>query len=314
MNPLIQTMVTQFAATNWRVAIGKYIKPQDIVNLIIVAKTYRYKQKTKVQKEKSEIEKNSNNKVIDTRSTSQSKVEQLIAQVQNHERLIGELMQVKTEAESVAKDKSDKQTKSDEEFQQMISKFVSDDEAQSDTESINSGLPITLTRVELMGELRKLGFKTCITASNAWQTTYFSERADGTMLILIRTREIDILKTPSKLVEMLNEDGKVKVYTQVESHQYAEYHYRDSKINVHREIFNIATAFAANEYIDEAVFCKVGINKKEWARKYGTPVIRNVGDGDSELYDAICHGDGEPAYLSDGLWIDSSGRTYDRGR
>jgi hypothetical protein len=287
--------------------------PQDIINLIVIAKTYRYKRKMKAQKEKSEMEKNTNT-VVDTGYPSTSKIKQVIEQVQNHEKLIAGLINAKIQAEIVAKEIADKKAKSDEEFQNMMSKFVSDDEAEAQTEANRNKLPTALTRGELMNELRKIGFKTCLTASSAWPTTYFNERADGTMLILIRTREIDILKTPSTLVEMQKGDGKIKVCTQAEGHQYAEYHYADSKINVHREILNIATAFSANEYIDEAVFCKVGINKKEWARKYGTPVMRNVGEGDSELYDAISHGDGEPAYLSDGIWIDSSGRTHDRGR
>lgn len=33
-----------------------------------------------------------------------------------------------------------------------------------------------------------------------------------------------------------------------------------------------------------------------------------------DIYDAISDGSGEPVYLSDGVWLDSSGRTHDWGR
>ena len=191
--------------------------------------------------------------------------------------------------------------------------FLRDQEEETH-KLIDKKYPISLSTEQLINEIRNLGFKRCTTASSAWQTTYFNERVDGTMLILIRKREIDILKTPSKLVEMLNDYGKVKVYTQAEGHQYAEYHYTESKTNIHKKILAIATSFADNQDINQSVFCKIGINKKEWSQKHGGPKRRNLEGSSYELYDAISNGDGERAYLGDGVWIESSGRTYDLGR
>jgi len=193
------------------------------------------------------------------------------------------------------------------------SPFLSAQEEAADN-LINKKYPNSLSRGELINEIRNLGFKKCTTASRAWQTTYFNERVDGTMLILIRAMEIDILKTPSKLVEMLNDDGKVKVYTQAEGHQYAEYHYAESNINIHKKILTIATSFTDNQDINQSVFCKIGINKKEWSQKNGVTTKRGIDGSTCELYDAISNDDGEPAYLGDRVWIESSGRTYDRGR
>lgn len=310
MNPIVKKLLTKVAATDWKRTITKYVAPKDIANLIILAKTYQAKRKN-TQEGKLEMKNNKANEV--DQATPTSSIELLNEQVQNHEKLIVELMQAKSEAEILEKKKADKQAQSEKEFEEMMSKFVSDEDAQTKNESISKKLT-TLTRAQLMGELRKIGFKTCVTASRAWPTTYFFERGDGTMLILIRTREIDILKTPSKLVELQNDDGKVKVYTQAEGHQFGEYHYSDSKVNVHRAILDIAKTFVANEYVDQAVFCKQGINKKEWSQKYATPIKREAGTSNSELYEAISNGDGEPVYLGDGLWIESNGATYDMGR
>lgn len=182
-------------------------------------------------------------------------------------------------------------------------------EDQRETQAHHS----TLTREELINELRLIGFKRCKTASAAWKATFFFENSSGTILILMRSREIDILKTNSKFVDLLTDEGRVRVYTQAEGTQFAEYHYSESQINIHKKVLEVAKASVSNSEIDPSVFCKVGITKQEWVKKHIGDKKKSYAPN-SDLYDAISLGDGEDAYLGDGIWIRSGGSTYDGGR
>ncbi len=62
------------------------------------------------------------------------------------------------------------------------------------------------------------------------------------------------------------------------------------------------SSFMDDDFIDDDVFFDF----------YDTGYIKDTSLRD--IYDAISDGSGEPVYLSDGVWLDSGGRTHDWGR
>lgn len=175
-----------------------------------------------------------------------------------------------------------------------------------------------LTRIGLMTELKKLGFKRWGTASAKWSEAFFFANSQDTLLVLFRKRGINILKTPEKIPDMLNRYRKLMVHTSVEGAEFADYCYSENPINIHVRTLLMAQRFVSNLIIDPTFFCHAGLGNKEWAEEHGQlskrKNNRNSDNSTKDIYDAISLGDGEDAYLGDGIWIGSSGRTYDRGR
>ena len=175
-----------------------------------------------------------------------------------------------------------------------------------------------MTRDGLMVELRRMGFSNCSTASGKWITAFYFTHKQKTLFILFRRNGIDILLTSAQFSDLLNSDEKLCINSQNEGNEFAEYHYVGSHINIHSRILRIAHLHIDGRELDATFFCSIGMGKNG---------IRNNNGGDSshkyrissegsrsELYDAVSHGDGEPVYFGDGMWINSDGSMDDRGR
>ena len=171
----------------------------------------------------------------------------------------------------------------------------------------------TLTRDELIDELTALGFRMGETASKKWRVALAGSNDSHTMVVLVRARGIDLLITPLAIGDMLTSEGRLSVSSQREGDRYVEYNYTESEAPVHWQTLAVASLFAQKQDIDDSYFLKVGIGRSEWADKYGAKARERDEGSMSGLYQALGHGDGEPVYLSDGVWLRSDGSLKDEG-
>lgn len=170
-----------------------------------------------------------------------------------------------------------------------------------------------LTRDELIEELKAHGFYPRGTASMKWRVAWVKSNGTQTMFVLIRTRGIDLLITPLPVEEMLNSDRKLSVVHRVDD-RFVEYNYTESEVSIHWQVLSVISLFVNNQQIDDSYFQRVGIGRSEWASKYGAKAKAREQGSTASLYQSLSHGDGEPVYLSDGVWLGADGSLEDRGR
>lgn len=171
----------------------------------------------------------------------------------------------------------------------------------------------TLTRDELMDELAALGFRMGETVSKKWRVALAGSTDSHTMVVLVRARGIDLLITPLAIGDMLDSQGRLSVSSQRQGDRYVEYNYTESEAPVHWQALTVASLFVQQQQIDDSYFRKVGIGRSEWAGKHGAKAQERDEGSMSELYQALGHGDGEPVYLSDGVWLGADGSLKDEG-
>lgn len=171
----------------------------------------------------------------------------------------------------------------------------------------------TLTRDELIDELKAHGFRMGATASMKWRVALARANKSHTMVVLIRARGVDLLITPLAVKDMLNSEGKLSVSMQRAGDRFVEYNYTESEAPVHQQVISVASLFVQDQSIDDSYFQKVGIGRGEWANKHGGKAREQQEGSMSEVYQALGHGDGEPVYLSDGVWLGSDGSLKDEG-
>ncbi|WP_332752061.1 hypothetical protein [Hydrogenophaga sp.] len=171
-----------------------------------------------------------------------------------------------------------------------------------------------MTRQEMIGALRRMGFSHLPTASVKWKGSLHLVVASETLVVLIRSRGVDILLTPSPPKSLLDANGRVSVRASEEGVRFGEYNYTDSDIDIHSSVVSHAQEFAQGLKLDESYFVRKGIGRSEWGAKYGErSKLKEREDGSlRDIYDAVGSGDGEPAYLGDGMWIGAGGRLDDR--
>lgn len=147
-----------------------------------------------------------------------------------------------------------------------------------------------------------------------WKLALAQSNGTHTMVVLVRARGVDLLITPLAVEEMLNSDRKLSVSMQRTGDRFVEYNYTESEASLHQQTLSAASLFVSKQPIDDSYFQKVGIGRSEWASKHGSKSKTMEKGAMSELYQALGNGDGEPVYLSDGVWLDSGGSLEDRGR
>lgn len=175
-----------------------------------------------------------------------------------------------------------------------------------------------MNRDEMVDALQQLGFQRQSTVSGKWRGAFFKSNGEKSMLVLVRTRGVDVLVSTLTREEMTTPDGMLRVSSQRPGDNFGEYYYTDSTVNIHQRALKVAELFVSQEPINDEYFDTIGIGRREWGRTYGNnsiPRPRNSSSGGgSELYDAICGEPGESAYLGDGVWVNSDGSMEDRGR
>lgn len=169
-----------------------------------------------------------------------------------------------------------------------------------------------INRFELIDALQATGFKHHTLASSKWRNGLWYTNEKGTMLALVRARGVDVLISSLKVFEMVNEKGDLKVMTQREGHLFGEYNYTDSGEDIHAKVLTVVDCFVHGKPFEDDFFTKVGIGRREWAQKYGVKTIEQEARLEmQDLYECISIGDGQPAYLADGVWITADGELID---
>lgn len=86
--------------------------------------------------------------------------------------------------------------------------------------------------------------------------------------------------------------------------------------NLYEGLLRFSDNFINNEINLDRYFIPQGEkDKRNDVLKEEAALRKNIKDPDdyeiSDIYDALSSGDGQPVYLSDGIWITSSGEMYD---
>jgi len=169
----------------------------------------------------------------------------------------------------------------------------------------------------MIAGLFKLGFKAQSTASIKWKCAFFFRKNDKTLLVLVRSRGVDLFETSRTREAMTNENGTLSVRVSDEGNRFGECHYTHNELDVNYSVAAAAARFAEGIALSPELFQKTGMSRGEWGHAFGNlSKKREQPDKDnslSDVYYAASSGDGGPAYLSDGMWIDSDGSTEDRG-
>ncbi|MCC4264712.1 hypothetical protein LL240_09615 [Oceanimonas baumannii] len=170
------------------------------------------------------------------------------------------------------------------------------------------------TRDEVLQHLQDLGFEAYIPRTSSWKYCFISSNKSQTIYFLVGKRGIDF-----KLYDRVREtkvDDKGKIFT--DGGEMVRNYYRESDVNVHELVLEIASRLVTNTPIDESFMSGHGKSwqeqKTEYIRSLPKSAAAEARDEMIEIYDAISTGDGEDAYLGDGIWISSDGSLDDRGR
>lgn len=171
----------------------------------------------------------------------------------------------------------------------------------------SGGCSTRMTQDELVSKLVSQGFKLQSTASRKWKVALFLRNKDKTVVILIRSRGIDVLETPCLTRDMVNRDGLLSVSVARERDRFVELSYIDSEANVHSRILDICHRAINDNAIPDSLFARIGIGRKEWGAKYGDRGKHSASGEMRDIYYAASSGDGGDAYLGDGMWISPNG-------
>jgi hypothetical protein len=177
-----------------------------------------------------------------------------------------------------------------------------------------------MTQTEFIGSLLEWGYKRHSTASTRWRIALVFRNTLKTLIVLIRRRGIDVLESPLTPEQLTNEWGLLSISMHRAGDRFVEFGYTDADTSIHGIALYIASLVAQNKPVADELFARRGIGPREWALKYGelskgtrritSTDIRKTGTME-DVYDAVSNGDGEDAYLGDGMWIRSDGSTYD---
>lgn len=175
-----------------------------------------------------------------------------------------------------------------------------------------------MNQAEFESELLAWGYKRHSTASRKWRIALVRRNTEKTFVVLLRRHGVDLLESPLSPEQMTNDDGLLSISTQREGDRYAELGYTEAGTSIHDLALHIASSLAQDQPVGDELFERRGIGPREWAMKYGQLAKKarhggSEGGGTmSEIYDAVSNGDGDDAYLSDGVWIRSDGSMYER--
>lgn len=171
-----------------------------------------------------------------------------------------------------------------------------------------------LTRDQVLEHLQNIGFEAYIPRTSSWKYAFIASSQSQTVYFLVGKRGIDFKLYNSVRETKLDEKGKL--YT--DGGEMVRNYYRDSDVNIHELVLEIASRLITNTPIDETFTSGHGKSwqeqKAEYIRSLPKSTEAAARDEMREIYEAISLGDGEDAYLGDGIWISSDGSLDDRGR
>jgi len=136
---------------------------------------------------------------------------------------------------------------------------------------------------DLLDRLSQAGWVSHVPAQSTWRVAYELVRGESKAVILFRKNGID-----------LRAEGT-----------WVNHWYHDSGVDLLEFCWEFAVAFAEQTGGYEKFFEQKGT-------RFPKPPRRRSDLED--IYDAFSIGDGSAAYIGDGIWMGSSGRSWDEGR
>lgn len=170
-----------------------------------------------------------------------------------------------------------------------------------------------LQKKDLLKAIIKLGFKSFKPRTSSWHYALVSTNNNSSLYLLVNKRGIDIKFYENKKETNLDKNGKLYTGGGVLIRNY----YNRSKTNIHSHILKLAHLFIKNKKLDESFFTQLGTSplpprgKDKGTSSHYTDNYMNTDNEMVHIYNAICHEDGEDAYLGDGVYIRSDGSLYE---
>ena len=154
--------------------------------------------------------------------------------------------------------------------------------------------------------------------SSPYIIIYLYSNETQTSVILIRKNGVDIQLFPDKLNIIQKPQSTFEI--PLTQGRLVRHYLAHTKFNLFEGIYRFARAFMENSADYDRFFTPVGSKDRR------TPKLKTLseqrrgesrsGEGNemADIYDAISGGSDGPAYLGDGMWLDSSGSVHDWGR
>lgn len=187
----------------------------------------------------------------------------------------------------------------------------------------------SITLESLLENLELLGFEYFVPRTSSWKFALVKSNDIQTVYFLIGRLGIDFKFYDH--VRDNNTDENGRLYT--DGGKMVRNYYWQSDVNIHHLILKVATQLSNNIPIENDFLTGQGrsINKQksitkeaeeyqysahEFAEEYQYSAHEFAGRSNdmTDLYEAMSTGDGEDAYMGDGIWIKSDGSIYDKGR
>lgn len=175
----------------------------------------------------------------------------------------------------------------------------------------------SITLESLLENLKLLGFEYFVPRTSSWKFALAKSNDIQTVYFLIGRLGIDFKFYDYVRDNKIDDNGKL--YT-VEGEMVRNYYWQ-SNVNVHHLILKVATQLSNNIPIDDELLTGQGrsINKQEdiaeEVEEFHCSIHNSTKWEDmTDLYEAMSTGDGQDAYMGDGIWIKSDGSIYDKGR
>ncbi len=154
--------------------------------------------------------------------------------------------------------------------------------------------------------------------SSSYRIIYLYSNETQTSVILIRKNGIDIQLFPDRLNIIPKPQSTFEV--PLTQGRLVRHYLAHTKFNLFEGIYRFARAFMENSTNYDRFFTPIGSKDKRTSKLKTLSEQRRwesrSGEGNEmvDIYHAISGGSGGPAYLGDGMWLDSSGGVHDWGR
>lgn len=164
-----------------------------------------------------------------------------------------------------------------------------------------------MNRETLIGMVLNIGYQAYIPRCSSWKLALVASNENSALYILIRKNGIDFKLYATNSPPQLDSEGML--YTN--DGELIRNHYNHSVVNLHTHALKIAEKFYNNILSINEIREPQGVSWRETSANKQS----NHGEYSAlDIYEAISIGDGEDAYLGDGMWISQDGTMEDRGR
>lgn len=171
-----------------------------------------------------------------------------------------------------------------------------------------------MTQDDILEHLQNFGFEAYRPRTSSWKFVFTASNKTQSLYFLIGRRSIDFKFYESG--RSLETDDRGRLFT--DGGVLVRNYYKDSDVNIHELVLELASRFISNSPIDKEFFIGRGTSWAEQKAKYIRSLpkdsIKESRYEMRDIYDAIANEPGEDAYLGDGMWISSDGSVRDKGR